>query len=400
MLIVLNVDVQCSLIPERIVHPRKDPSRQYTFSNRTPNKATARRVKKTSTLTDIGKMSSLASQPCCRHDCLQHFSVYHISSVRQQYTLSGDEATITRNVATLLQRSPPPQYMLLGQRVCSAAFVAILGISRHKLRSAVEFNASGGFQRQIRRASASKTEYCYAFLYTYFNAVCQIMAEASDKQGHPVMRLPKYVRSCELLELLQSEWTAEYASTPPSYSTMMKCWRVDFSHVQVPRNTEYGTCGDCFDLAARLRSVKTPDQKITWERDLTAHHQLHTEERKAMTARLRQLKLDPTLAAWFGVDGTMPTALPSLRPRISVSIALTVLLRLLLPTYPHYLHRTTAIMQSLNRKQTMCVHWGGILSGDDAKHLYFFLDEWKKTKGANFVGAYDECFIVPTCTTL
>jgi hypothetical protein len=33
----------------------------------------------------------------------------------------------------------------------------------------------------------------------------------------------------------------------------------------------------------------------------------------------------------------------------------------------------------------MTVYWGGILAGK-IKHLYFFIDEWDKCKGANFVG--------------
>jgi hypothetical protein len=144
------------------------------------------------------------------------------------------------------------------------------------------------------------------------------------------MRLPVYIRSAELLELLQKEWLDQHpdvsVSPPPSYVTMMRIWRADFSHVKVPRNTEYGTCSDCFDLAARLRECRSEDDKQQWDRDKNTHHTLHKVERREMMKRCAAVEADQRVANVANVDGTMPTSLPAPKPRISAHFFLSLLI--------------------------------------------------------------------------
>ncbi len=296
-----------------VVRPRKDPKRSYSQANRKPRE-TSRRPLKTKKLTSKQKITAMLSESCCKKLCLTYFGAQQVLNIRFANTVVGDEASITRNLTRLVHDK-----ILLGRGVCAKAMSLLLGVSPHKMRAARSLKPGGVPAPQVRHVAARKTEFCYSFLHSYFSSCCQTMAEAAGARGHPVLRLPFYVSSGELICLLQGNWQEKNPlESPPSYNTMMRVWKSDFRHVRIPKNSEYGSCSQCYDLAEKFRTLRSRDDVVLWQREKEEHHLLHTEERKRLAARIEQVRADPTHALYLGIDNTMPATMPSLRPRLSV----------------------------------------------------------------------------------
>ena len=246
--------------------------------------------------------------------CLQHFSHADVLQLRSRITVPGGEENVYRAILPLLINQTG--YQLLGRKVCSLAFVCVLGISKYKLMKVKLLEKTGSFElpKIPRNASADKSDFVFRYLDDFFRSVCQTMADATDSKGRPYWQLPSYLRSGELLTLLQNTWIAQHPQIkPPSYSLLMKVWKLDFSHVRQPRNSDYGACSDCFDLVERFKACRSPDDKVRIEQDKLAHHELHEESRKDLTRRMQQVRRDPNSAIMLGTSVSARPLRPSSR---------------------------------------------------------------------------------------
>jgi len=105
---------------------------------------------------------------------------------------------------------------------------------------------------------------------------------------------------------------------PPSISTIRRVWNTYFPHVVQPNMSEFGSCGRCHELLARLKAARGRDEEFRVRRDIEAHPAACAAQREFANIQLFASRKEPGQQSYIQIDYTMPTMLPSFRPRSSV----------------------------------------------------------------------------------
>jgi hypothetical protein len=214
-------------------------------------------------------------------------------------------------------------FIVEGKNVCRQAFLQLTGISGGKWdrisaiqQSGGSFVASAGAVGAIVKSSPM-TEMVVTQLSVVFTELCIASPNATSK-AVPVRTLPHYFRIRDIQELLRDRMCSD-SSPAPSNSLICRVWNKWFPDVVRPRNTDFGNCADCHQLTTLQRMVKTLEETKEVKQLRAAHQDAFEAQRRYGEQQIAQAKSQPKSVTYAQHDYTMPIALPSYRPKISVS---------------------------------------------------------------------------------
>jgi hypothetical protein len=97
----------------------------------------------------------------------------------------------------------------------------------------------------------------------------------------------------------------------PSISLMRKVIKSEFSHVRKPLRGEWKDCSTCYEL--RNRKVSTDTERVRLIEEKKLHKILVRGERKVMTQREEEAKMNPSSKLMLLFDYTKASHLPHFR---------------------------------------------------------------------------------------
>jgi hypothetical protein len=137
---------------------------------------------------------------------------------------------------------------------------------------------------------------------------------------------------------------------------------------------EFGSCGECHLLVAKLKACKSTDQQSAIRQQVRSHRDALRIQRQFASNNILSCKQSAgSLMCYCQHDYTLPLIIPSFRPRNSVNLALLVLRRLLLMLHCCYCCFPWGYFtQSLNRSAGFTIRWGCHIDFALSKSFIFF----------------------------
>jgi len=177
-------------------------------------------------------------------------------------------------------------YSVRGRPVCFRAYLLLFAVSKHKWENIMSQANLGGSlpcSKPYFRASPM-ADFVEAFLESFF----QIWTMPSPDYSH--VRVLAHFFSMEMIAEFAEQWNAcplsDRPPHPPSVSSLRCVWRCKFPHVVEPHMSEFGSCGRCRDLLARLRAAKGKDTEHIILQEIKAHQAAVAAQRAYSTTQI------------------------------------------------------------------------------------------------------------------
>ena len=311
--------------------------------------------------------------------------------VRTKSVALGHEGARTQFLVDLLSASNAAstphrrklKYQVAGRALCQEGFRRALGISRKKLRRAIESFRRGLLPPAHTRAHVDhpnlKSDAVFGWLSQYFDSVCDDVPTADG-----VHRVMTFWRSWPGIHaLFAAQFKAEHAQSPlrfkpPSFPVFERVRLEHFGSVKRPTKGSQPSCTVCIAISSELERGDERNRAALL-RQLREHSERHQRQRRDTQAEIdAELASGKALVVRF--DYMSGAQVPHYRrpPKVNFALcccarALAVLIRSL---------------QTLARKQPLDIRIGGAyVQGSDQQHngLYLVMQLTSVLKDGNTV---------------
>ena len=300
-------------------HSRK---RKYDFEQRkeAAPRALTKKEQNLLNVQNISKTLYQSKERCCHKNhgehehqlcCSEAMSVPAVLNLRTLYVGLSSERARTEHLIAQLTASQPAsasssiatsgrrktQFSVFGASVCEEGFRRAYGISKDKLRKAVQRFRAGHLLAPVHASTDAphawpQADEVPAFLSHTFNMLCDDVPTSAG-----VMRILPFFRSWKAVHAdCVQHFNDVHASSrvkpkPPSFTVFERVRKEHFSDVVRPRKGSLPSCTVCVALT-NARARCDANQRKDHNDQMHQHAVAHTKERRALQALIDQRLAD------------------------------------------------------------------------------------------------------------